>query len=241
MCKTSAVFRAFAVFVLILGWSITPAHAHKCERHNDQDHKHCDDPSEPPSAGLATVTLRYGMDYPADAPVSFRVEVGPDNPKKFGFANTNFNLDRGGVDHRGIIMQFGVDPDDCTAETAAADDPVIKGYLADQLNGAEIREGFFVVGVNRKNDPKTGKIIVEYWSDRGSMVRIQLSSVHSPVEPVVDVGDLVTNPDDGSTEQTFTFKDGHVVAWELVPGAGSDNIISCPITNPNVEIILRQR
>ena len=41
-------------FVLVLGWSITPAQAHECDRHKNKSHKHCDEPPSPPPGGDGT-------------------------------------------------------------------------------------------------------------------------------------------------------------------------------------------
>ncbi len=51
MKKKLTILFAFAIFVLVLGWAITPAQAHQCSRHNDKDHKHCNVDPPPPSGG----------------------------------------------------------------------------------------------------------------------------------------------------------------------------------------------
>jgi len=58
MQKKLTVLFAFAIFVLVMGWAITPAQAHDCSRHDDKTHKHCDPPTDPePIIEPCTVAL----------------------------------------------------------------------------------------------------------------------------------------------------------------------------------------
>jgi len=41
MLNKLRILWAFAIFVLVVGWAITPAQAHDCSRHDDKTHKHC--------------------------------------------------------------------------------------------------------------------------------------------------------------------------------------------------------
>ena len=41
MPRKLTILFSFAVFVLVLGWAITPAQAHECVNHNRPDHPHC--------------------------------------------------------------------------------------------------------------------------------------------------------------------------------------------------------
>ncbi len=102
-------FLAFAVFVLVLGWSITPAQAappNKCIPWPECKNTDDDVPT------LATLTLEGGMFYEGDL---FTVHVGTDSSKKIQFVNTNFLLE--GL---GVMMQFEVV--DCQPANAAAMD-----------------------------------------------------------------------------------------------------------------------
>ncbi len=48
--KLTALF-AFAIFVLLVGWAVTPAQAHDCSRHANQNHRHCPDGDPSPDGG----------------------------------------------------------------------------------------------------------------------------------------------------------------------------------------------
>jgi len=58
MQKKLTILFAFAIFVLVVGWAVTPAQAHCKKKHADAGPPHCNDDPAPPGGGEgATNTL----------------------------------------------------------------------------------------------------------------------------------------------------------------------------------------
>ena len=65
MQKKLTVLFAFAFFVLLVGWAVTPVQAHDCDNHNRTDHAlatpHCPIPIPNQSSSLASRTCALPM------------------------------------------------------------------------------------------------------------------------------------------------------------------------------------
>jgi len=81
MQKKLTILFAFAIFVLVLGWAITPVQADPPR----PTHNHGGGDPEPPT--VATVDLAGGM-----LTMNFPVSVIQDNSKKIHFENQNFDF-----------------------------------------------------------------------------------------------------------------------------------------------------
>ncbi len=219
MQKKLTVLFAFAIFVLLVGWAITPAQAHHRDEHSGGGGGGSDTGFEP-----ATVDLAGGM-LTMDLPVS----VSRDSPKKIHFGDTNFFHD--------IVMNFQLENNDCFAvpETAADSDDI--SLFVNVLNTEVIDSGHFVVEVDRKNctdNVCTGALVIQYNSNTLGFTRIQYMG--NIVPPLPDVTEFPDMPIVGST--TFNF-DGTIFVWQVGETTNADDkMVACP--DQVVDVILRQ-
>jgi len=157
MQKKLTILFAFAIFVLVLGWAITPAQANPPDPNGKHDHG-----GGGGGANTDFVDLIGGMETSI-----LPVTVSRDSPKMIHFGDTNF-------DHT-ISMRFqNIDPEmDCVGtwgDVMSDDLDAVAKELAETL----IPSGFFVAEMDKKN--ATGIIFFQYNSENlGNGTAITLS------------------------------------------------------------------
>ena len=216
MQKKLTILFAFAIFVLVVGWAITPAQANPPDQIGKHNHGGggggSDTGFEPAFVDLAGDMLT--MDLP--------VSVGQDSSKKIHFA-TDFVQD--------IVMDFQIPEENkCVAvpETAADSDDI--SLFVSELNKAVIDSGRFVVGVDRRK--KTGGLLIQY-SGKLGFTQIQFRGPYIVDLPMVI--EHVGHEDDGSI--TFHFG-GTITVWQVGEHMPDDKIVACPFQV--VDVILYQ-
>ena len=217
MQKKLTVLFAFAIFMLLIGWAITPAQANPPDQNGKHNHGGggggSDTGFEPAFVDLAGDMLT--MDLP--------VSVSRDSSKKIHFA-TDFVQD--------IVMDFQIPPlpkdNDCFAvpETAADSGDIIQ--FVEELNGNSIASGRFVVEVDRRK--KTGGLLIQYSGELG-FTYIQFRGPYVDSPPMVIEHDPVDGP------ITFHFG-GTITVWQVGEHMPDDKIVACPLQL--VDVILYQ-
>ncbi len=213
MQKKLTVLFAFAIFVLVVGWAITPVQADPPRPTHNHGGGGSDTGFEP-----ATLDMEFGM-----VTDSLQGGVGVDSPKKIGFLNANF-VD---IDPE-IHVQFGdnIVCDRANEDTTDTDITDSK----DELNNAIITTGFIQVEVDRKKE--TGNFTIEYISDGNDLgipkggARILMGCCGNPARAI---DEEVEDPD-GTITNTFVFE-GPVSLRQLSGQGSRDAVVRC--TGPN--------
>ena len=219
MQKKLTVLFAFAIFVLVVGWAITPAQADPPRpNHNHGGGGNGNDET-------FFVDLDLGM-----LTTGLPVTVKQDTSKRIRFGNSNF-------DHpAGIEMQFrNLEGEPITGANCVGVSAVNGGDLDDfaaELTEPVIKSGFFIVKVDGRDDPPgTGILVLEYTGDLGD-TRIQYDGRIVSPPPVV----MEDDPVEGSI--TFHFF-GTIFVWQLnESGNADDKIVACE--RQAVNVILHQ-
>jgi len=76
MQKKLTVLFAFAIFVLIIGWAITPVQAHECENHRRTTHPHCNDVVEDDGSVTARIDFRVMGDISGPQCANIKIHNG---------------------------------------------------------------------------------------------------------------------------------------------------------------------
>ncbi len=205
MQKKLTVLFAFAIFVLLVGWAITPAQA------DPSPHGH-------PTGGNGNdetffVDLTLGMEM-----TGLQVTVIQDSSKKIHFKNTNFSPPDPGIQ---MIFDIPEDPEDNDCFVSRGDltpDDDLFADLVAELTGAVIDSGRFVVEVDKKKE--TGVLIIGYTSDALGQIVIKYGTGggFAPVVEEVKNGDT----------RTYHFV-GTIIVWQLGEDTPSNQIIvGCP-------------
>ena len=218
MQKKLTVLFAFAIFMLLIGWTITPAQANPPDQNGRHNHGGggggSDTGFEP-----AFVDLDGGM-----FTMNFPVSVIQDNFKKIHFENQNFNFTSSNFE---IRMNFEIpqpqpdDEDTCFVSRGVVDPQELIAFV-DVLNTAVIKSGSFVVEVDKKKH--TGILVIQYTHKDLGQIRIKygMGAGFAP-----DVREEI--------EGTFTF-DGTIIVWLTELNNADQQIVAC--RNQTVDVTL---
>jgi len=201
MQKKLTILWAFAFYVLVVGWAITPAQA---DKPNGGKHNHGGD-DDPPTA---TVNADLGMDI-----TNLPVTVSQDASKRIRFVNSDF-----GPLNPKIEMQFLPNIANCSeahGTTVSKDD---KDKLVAVLQGAEIERGFFIAKRNREQN--TGQLLIEYTDTVLGVIQISFGGFGTTATVTED-----EPSDDGSIK--FHITGTIFVAAFGESGRRDDQIVAC--------------
>ena len=199
MQKKLTILFTFAIFVLVVGWGITPAQA------NPPPHDHGGGGG---GSETATVHLAGSM---FTTEIALPVNVSQATPKWIRFGNINFDLDSDP-----IVLDFNTS--DCS-EFSGDFEIGDQAAFENELVTAEIASGSFIVNFDRRNG--TGDLLIQYMGDLGGNgTRIAFNNQFGDTHMVNEV--IVGNT------HTFTFE-GTIFLRQLTPGgAANDPIYGCP-------------
>ena len=254
---TLTALSAFAVFVLVLGWSITPAQANKPDEFDQHDH------GDGGVGGPATLNfgrrlltvdrvplLEGGMDYPVDNrgtmnPLpEFTVQVDTDSPKKLWFNNYEFDIsDSNNSDIDGIMMDFDINPEFCTDKPncgSCVTQALPSGHNAAeeelQANGPDLLEAM----ANELNiaDITSGSLNVQIDKKRDTAaLGFQYTSTNSDLSVLgrtsIQLTGIFGSPSTPTFVEdplnTFSYFGGRVVVLQGISGPQSNPIIGCDV------------
>ena len=266
MQKKLTVLFAFAIFVLVVGWAVTPAQAHcKKDKVTGEVDAHCNKGDSDDVPTLATLNfgrllesqdLEGGMDYPEvlnDRMQSitlppFTVWVGMDSSKKIRFGNSEFDIsDPNNLDIDGIMMDFGIDPGfpalggpmDCVAHNGAAMEAqqTVLGRDLLEAMGDELNTADITSGFFEAQ--------IDRKNDTGFIIFEYMSEIellNKLGSTLIIVGSHDSPPVVEGPDDTFTLSGSVVTVRQSTPGgAKNDLFINCTVNHdPEVVLILKR-